>query len=613
MVFAAGSSTISKLLSRGHVAQAGQVVFGLSGFKEHLRGLGFSEAHINAIVSQANNGAFSQQDANNNTYWVLEDDLYVEARTGEQARALKRKYENEKKVGKPETVIVLDSEAEQPEGFVEFIGDVSRIIPFSQVGLVVGNVIGQRISSGDPLKNVVLSTAIGTILQEVGSKIDDAVGNAGAGLSGLREFIKSGSPFVDGLLANGVGALSSLMTAELVNALGVEGFAGELSNTVGGVVIGQIAFNIASGADVFADIDNLANIKNAVGGFLGAKLASELVSFNTIGGQIGSSVGSALAVIAMGRLFEAGTLLGGPVGAAIGAFAGYILGGLLGSLFGGTPRSGADVVWDPASGSFSVANVYSKKGGSKEAARGVAQAVADAYNGVLSAVGGELFSPESVQAGNYGMRKSAFVYRPVSSRDKDEITRKFTGKDAANKLIAYGLHEGFSDPDFQIAGGDIYLKRAFYNTFASENLDGADFDINVLLGNIDAARSYASLLRNAVAVNALIVSNPESAFSLEASITLARALELGLTRRHQADWYGGFNYLIEQISIMPSDVKFSFEVDPYTNKISRIIDFVEFFIGDNIDVSGQDLIEGTSSNDIITFLGENLLGFVDKA
>ncbi len=486
-------------------------------------------------------------------------------------------------------------------------------IDFVDAGAVIGSTLGRYLAGDNELVGIVASATLQTLGANLGDVLNTLAFDGGINTSGNVNAAFGGMDieFVQNLKAAGIGAISSYLTAELVQALGVGGFAGELANTAGGVMIGQIVANIAGGADtvanIFKDVDNFANIGNAIGGFVGSKLASELVSFGTIGGQIGASVGSALGVIAMSELFKAGTLLGGPVGAAIGAFAGYILGGLIGSLFGGTPRSGADVVWDSGTGEFAVDNVYSKKGGSKDAARGVAQAVADAYNGVLSAIGGELISPENVQAGNYGMRKTAFVYRPISSRDKDTITQRFTGKDAANKLIGYGLYQGLSDSDFQIMGGDIYAKRAFYNTFELGGVDPLNFDVSVLLGNLASARNYTTYLQSSTAINALIAAEPESVFAIEMAITFARAVELGLTRRHEADWYGGFNFLLDQAGTTPANVAFGFDYDPHSERVSRLISVGGYVLDDTIDVVGQDIIEGTTGSDTITLSGDSLL------
>ncbi|WP_177198552.1 hypothetical protein [Novosphingobium sp. CF614] len=301
----------------------------------------------------------------------------------------------------------------------------------------------------------------------------------------------------------------------------------------------------------------------------------------------------------MTELAKAGTLLAGPVGAAIGAFVGFIVGGLIGSIFGGTPRSGADSVWDASQQKFVVANVWSRKGGSKDAARSVASAVSDTFNSVLLATGGTLLNPEAVQSGNYGMRKKDFVYRPYSTRDKDAITQRFKGKDAATRLIGYGVYQGLSDPDFQIAGGDTYVKRALYNTFKLGGLDPLDFDSSVLLGNISSAQQYESYLANSTVINALVSAEPDSVFAIETLLILARADELGLTRRAASDWFGGFSFLLKEAQTDASNVDFGFDYDPASGQVSRLIGVGNYVLGDTIDIAGQTTIEASAANDTI--------------
>ena len=88
-----------------------------------------------------------------------------------------------------------------------------------------------------------------------------------------------------------------------------------------------------------------------------------------------------------------------------------IAGGLIGSLFGGTPRSGADVVWDVDKGTFAVANVSARKGGSKEAARSMAEAVAGGLNGIIASTGAKLVDAAGVEVST-GSACQAGVPRP---------------------------------------------------------------------------------------------------------------------------------------------------------------------------------------------------------
>lgn len=85
-------------------------------------------------------------------------------------------------------------------------------------------------------------------------------------------------------------------------------------------------------------------------------------------------------------------------------------------------------------------------------------------NVILDATGGRLLNGAAVQSGNYGMRKSDYVYRPTSARDTDAITARVSTKDKDGfaKITGYGIYQGLTDPDFQIAGGSVYAKRALY-------------------------------------------------------------------------------------------------------------------------------------------------------
>jgi hypothetical protein len=394
------------------------------------------------------------------------------------------------------------------------------------VGSVFGSTLGRSLFINDPLSSNISSTLFSVVGQNIGQEIDLKLGLP------LGEFEngKIKEAFSDlhiDLLSAGLGAIGSVLFAELVRAIGVGGFGAEALNSTGGAIIGQIASNIASGSSIFSGVTNPVLLLNAFGSLLGSKLGSLVVSFDTIGGQIGASLGSAVVSTVIASAFTtaatavaAGTATGlastigslgwaaGPVGALVGAFIGYIVGGLIGSLFGGTPRASAEVVWDGEQGRFEVANAQSRKNGSKDAAIGIAGNVAEAYNGVLSAVGGKLLAAEGVQAGNYGLRKkNDWTYRDV--RDPSildgSIDAKFT---SADQLINHGLFIGLSDITERLAGGDVYIKRAVAATLLQANgsrsaRQRGGFEVQTLLGNVSTAQDYASYLQNTGLVTVL--------------------------------------------------------------------------------------------------------------
>lgn len=513
-----------------------------------------------------------------------------------------------------------------------------RSLAFSSAGGEIGSVLGSYLAGSNALAQVVTSAALKTVGENLGTIVSDLVGRSSIS-SALGEGLNSiGSELSSNLQTAGVGAISSYLTAELISALGVGGFAGELTQTGLGTYLSAIITNLpqlVSGAKSLGDVVGGINVGNVIGSFIGSKLAAELVSFETIGGQLGASIGSSLAslglttalsaantaaaglaagqslaITGLGSFFSsAGPLgaAGGPIGLAAVAFVGFIVGGLIGSVFGGVPRSGADVEWNGVTGQFEIGNAYRKFGGSKDAAIGMAEAVAGTFNSVLAMTGGDLISPEHVQGGNYGMRKLDYVYRPLSTRDKDEITKRFKGKAGAEKLIGYGIYQGLTDPDFQIAGGDPYVKRALYGTFALGGLNPDDFDSSVLLGNLATAQRYETYLANSTSINALIAAEPDSVFTAEWAIVFARAVELGLTRRHASDWYGGFGHLLADAGVTAADVAMGFDYDPFADRMSRLTALGPYLLGDAIDVAGQITIEGTSGNDIIRIAGDQLL------
>ena len=475
-------------------------------------------------------------------------------------------------------------------------------------GSTLGNILGQSAAG-----KIVLSGALATVLEN----IFEVIANGGGGTLPLtrKEVLANIETEFAG---NIIGAASSYLIASLINEIGIDGIPGQVLQTGLNNVISTVSQNLLKGAtNPFEGIGG--GLANAGAAFLGTKLASELVRFDTIGGQIGSSLGSSAGSIlgvasVVGTGFEA-TLLGvklgawaGPVGALAGAFLGFIVGGLIGSVFGGTPRSGADVIWDPETQSFDVANSYSRKGGSRDAAISVASSVAATFNSVLATIGGRLATPEKVQAGNYGMRKSEFVYRPWSTRDDSAITRRYSGQKGAEKLIAYGAYNGLTDPDFQILGGSVILKRAFYNGLKLSGIDRENFDSNIVFGNLAAGARYEQFLAASSSVLALIASEPTTKFAAEWAIVFARANELGLNQRAASDWFGGFGYFLEQLGATAAELSVDFGIESSIGLPYRRFRAGAYEVEDTIDITNQTEIAGSANNDLIDLHGNMVQG-----
>jgi Ca2+-binding RTX toxin-like protein len=488
-------------------------------------------------------------------------------------------------------------------------------IEFSQAGEILGQQLGSLIVGSNRLAGTVASAALKTFGNNLGDALDGLVGGQ-SGTHAVHDAFKTfDTEFLANLKAAGTGALSAFLTAELIRTAGIDGIAGEFLNTTAGTAIGTIVSNLAAGnfTNPFAGV-TLASLANAAGSYVGTKLASSLVSFGTIGGQIGAAFGSSIGSIAGAAIGSGLGPVGSVIGSAVGAFVGDLVGGAIGSVFGGTPRSSASLTWSEGAGEFVVGNVSARKGGSKDLAEGLAQSAANTLNAVLYATGATLLDGHKVEAGSYGMRKTDFVYAP-SQRDEGFVdialgqstSRKFSGKDGAEKLISYGAYEAFKQDGFILAGGDVIAKRAFYNTLAISATDFSKFDLSTLLGNIAVARQYSSYLENASVVNTLISEKSDSLFAADWAVTLAKADELGLQRRSVSDWYGGYGAFLNEYGVSAAEISMSFSYDSLADRLIRTTNFGFDKIGDTVPIQDQLVIKGSDQADIILLGGTQIL------
>ncbi|WP_263854108.1 cadherin domain-containing protein [Sphingomonas parva] len=533
--------------------------------------------------------------------------------------------------------------AAREQGFSEiFLQSVIRgvtTLDGGQLGLALGSVLGKQLTS-DPFGQILASGTIGTVLGAVGEFIDKNVFHGTPSTHILDQGAKSfGTTLVGNIKGAGIGALSSYLTAELVRATGLNGLSAEVANSFGGAVVSQIITNITRLGEKFVVVENGVEVTkyrdlftdigptmlaSTAASFLGSKLASAIYTPDTVGGQIGAAVGSAYGSWVASTILASGLNPATFVAAIVVVAFWQLVGSVIGSLFGGTPRSGADAVWNEATQQFSVANVYSKKGGSKDAAKNVASAVAGNFNAVLAASGATLLDPGAVKTGNYGMRKKDFVYRPTSTRDTDAITARFSGSNGATNLVNHGSYIGLNSMIGQMAGGNIYVKRAIASSLANAGGNpnslsagaAGRFDMSTLLGDITVAREFEVYLESSLAISALMGASPGSAFAGGWLVTLARASELGINRRAYTDWIGGFNVFFDEVidgsidgnKVSAGQVLAGLDVETGMRQWA-IFDAGGAFLGtsgDTIETGSQTVITATSGNDLIDLRGGRL-------
>ena len=338
-----------------------------------------------------------------------------------------------------------------------------------ELGKAFGTVLGNRLTD-DPFLQVISSGTLSTFIGAIGEYTQELL-KGGASTAKILDsgWTSFSTALKNNIVGAGVGSLSSYLTAELFDVLDLEGTLAQAGESVASsyisAIIGAIPDMIGGDEDALSDALQGVNVPSILGSFVGSKLAQDVGSFGTVGGQIGSSVGGIYgSVAATGALADLAAVSGiateglstaqaalafaaeNPVAAVVVVAAivcvDTLIGGLIGSLFGGTPRASADVSWDEANGQFVVENLYSKHGGSREAAYNISSYVANTYNSVLEVTGSKLLDADDVQTGNYGMRKKDFVYRPIASKDKHDISATFS---SAEELIDHGIYHGLSD------------------------------------------------------------------------------------------------------------------------------------------------------------------------
>ena len=332
--------------------------------------------------------------------------------------------------------------------------EILQEIPFQQVGSFLGSQIGKAIAGDNQFAQIGAGTLLEAIGGNLGAAFDSFLDhNTGfidaldATFAGKVFDAKSGNwyypPKVEydeagevisvtqdksGAFLNGLGtafksAGVSYLTNELISSIGFsDSFAGQLGQTAlsSGIGFAVNGARLASAAaEAAATLDSLstaldattsaietaktakefaefqsglgAQVGLAIAGFIGSYLGSKVYAPKTVEGQIGQSLGAAAGAKIGAKIgFSVGGPIGAFIGAAVGAFFGAVFGGVLGDLFGSPPRAWADLVVDEATGEYVVKNVRSKKGGSKELVRSLAESAASTINGLVDWIGGKI-------------------------------------------------------------------------------------------------------------------------------------------------------------------------------------------------------------------------------
>ncbi len=488
------------------------------------------------------------------------------------------------------------------------------LLSYSDVGTLLASQLMRALPVEDPWARIGVSATLSAVLVDFGKAIDKAggLGHAAAVGSHLKEAFDG---FGDQLLSGVTGAASSYLVGELLADLGLEGGSLEAASAFAGPTIGKIAFNLIKmaepGQSGLSWNTGLTPefFATAAASFVGSKLADKIVSFDSTYGQIGAALGETIGTMIATKLFEKGLITGNPYAIAAAAVViaiSKIAGGLIGSLFGAS-KSYATVSWSGGQDGFVVGGVSAKRGGSKEAARSLAGAVAEVLNNIVTATGAT-FIGVAPPAQQFGMRNKQYIYwsAPAGYALSDR-SRTF------DDILKFGVQVGLDNVVQGLAGGDIYTKRALVTSL---RLQRSGLDLNGLTGDLSIAADYGKYTANRESIQTLIADQPTSAFSVTWLATLTRAHELGLDKRASTDWIGGWNLFFDNMAdglvdghVLPAS-RFFARVDVESRE-RQFIYFTEdgdldFAVGDTIDSASKDFVTGTTGADILTINGDLL-------
>lgn len=496
----------------------------------------------------------------------------------------------------------------------------------SGLGNLFGSLLGKAIGNGNHLAEVAATSLIGFALDNlkraIAANVTGNVTEAGAsGLSGVSESMQYGvrqsgqqnNEYNMGadVLGRLVGIGSSLLIGELADALGLDGFEGQVFQAVTGGIsnafISEAVKQVSTTgslelANVFAAVDMtkvVNGISASLGGIFGSALASLVVTpdspeaavFASVGSAVGSIAGTAIG-IAMSAIPFIGPFIGAFLGQVIATWAGN-------ALSDNDELAGLTIGYDQATGRLGITDARILDHGNILIADSLAKAVMGTANQILDFTGSRLDKNGdlAVEVGYYNNSRD-WLYAFAGT--DQEFYRSAAGTDdsALARIAQKGIDQVIRGMD--LVAGDVVMRRAF--NAASSKLDGSG-DLTMFGFDLQVAKDYRYYLDNTRLVNELILADSGSNFAITWLITLQRAEELGLNRASTDDFKSGIYANLEGLGVVDKlDWAPDFSGDTLVlRKLNHVIEF------DNIFGPGLTLnLTGGEGNETPNFSGYQL-------
>lgn len=405
-------------------------------------------------------------------------------------------------------------------------------------GRYLGNLLGSTIGGLIGGNSLVGNLAGRSLFSVIGAKIGSAIGAAyatgdiaaGIDILSATTFTEIKGQLGSAVQASAVGTVSSILTMEMADALGLDGVAGRVFGNVVGSVLQQVANNAISNINVLSNLDQVKDVfgvvwdtpaagslaVTAISTFLGNRLGSMVVNPQTSAGVILSNLGSAAGAYAFSAAgFGWGASIFGLANSSfwaanvvfpgVGAFVGFVMGALIGNLFGKKrpkPSASADTTLNFASGYYQLGAV-TVNGGNRALVETMALEARDILNGLIQVVSGDV---EKAPVVNTNSPTQQYGHTNT------QIWAKFNGTqqnfaDAA-AAVEWGTVQAIRQT--QIAGGDMLAKRVL--TYSSSTT------LSALAGDLQIAHDYGRYLRSREDVNSKIMEPWNSLTAAEKSL-----------------------------------------------------------------------------------------------
>jgi hypothetical protein len=443
-------------------------------------------------------------------------------------------------------------------------GQPSGNVDFSAVGQVLGSALGRALAPNNQFVQLAAGTVIGAVGQTLAQAFVASLRTDAASVSFASAFA---TDFQINIAGAGASSVASFLVAEFGTALHLDGFGAQLFNAgaggFAGSVASQIATKMATGLSFDAAIAGVnfasaaASAAYGISSLLGSYLGHELVPAQThegaVGGQLLGAVGSAIGISAALSGVLGGVL--GFIAPGIGSLMGTVLGTLIGDALAPHPHPAALDLIDQVGYlyGYTHSQISASDGGDYTIPDPMAAAAVSIINTYLGAVKGAALDHSTQTQIGYVTDPS---FRYIDGWAPTHQYYSFLGPDDAVHRAALDVLQ-----HTEVIGGDLLLKRAHANSTASipdpkpewaglitpSSQSGTE-KLATLSADLSVAQDYENYLNNREAINALMATNPNSAFAAGWIATFARVNDLGLNHMSGSDFLGGLVGYLDSVN-----------------------------------------------------------------